>query len=143
MGSSVALAADGTTPQCTSGAFNMVVVNKNVSDCDNFTADCLYDTDTVIIPWGDEMCGNNAGELWLNSNASFSLRNVPMTYLFEYMAYVNGALQKQKLQFLYSAGTAYDNCAEVFRSEPGAQCVITKSGDPKHVTYTLTISKKS
>lgn len=139
-------ALDGLTPVCTNGPLNIVIINKNVSQCGLHLAKdryCMLDTYVSNRPIGGDMPCTDDGGLWENTTNSMSYEGrIPpqITIAYDTYHYTNsGGSQLPQLKFFYKEGHVSDNCADVFG--PDVSCVISESGDEQHKTYTFTLSR--
>ena len=136
----------GTTPQCTSGSVSLTIVNKDLlsDDCSSSTGAgkyCMYDFFERDHSEKGISCLDAPGVLYINTNESVSFKDDPKTASIKQYLGTEGSNKQQTLSFYYDHGNVSDNCANVFG--PDVKCDITQSGDSKHKTYTLTISKNS
>lgn len=141
--SSLSMAASGEKPQCASGQFNMVVVNKNLPS-DSCTAAngkgdyCVYNFSLSASPQQDDTC-LDATVLWKGTTESISLSKAPKRAQVSLDVTKKGEGKLKPLQFTYDNGSLTSNCSDVFG--PNVKCDLTQSGDKKNPVYTLTISQ--
>lgn len=137
----------GSAMKCTKGPLNMGIYDKDVS-CPNTDADrpnmeyCIMDLRFN----GDDTHGltcQDDGDFFIDDTGeSYSFRKKP--HFMEIIHDVHPGPKARTghggvLHFTYNRGRLSNNCAQVFGSD--ANCRVIKSGDRKHPTYQLVISR--
>ena len=146
------LAAQGTTPVCNAGPFNLVIVEKNLGEEEKDASTHQQVCQFMVV--GGGLTGDpkknrkavptcfNIDGLIANSNISISFGDIPTNAIIDaYLVrcYKNGKwVEKPNLDFTYDNGRISDTCQQIFGTN--RNCTITETTNGGRITYTLTIA---